>query len=219
VSFLAARAVGPAGTVLGIDQGKDSVETARRRAKGLGIENASFAVADVSDFETDKTFDALIGRLILLYLPDPAKVLRRLSSHLRPGGIAAFQELDMSTFLPPSALALRTSVLSWIYDAFGAAGAQREMGPRLPGIFMDAGFPHPEMVAGQRVTSAADGDACAVIAGLARSLLPVMERAKIATAEEVDVDTLPQRLRDEAIEKGEALTYWPRLVGAWARKP
>ena len=64
----------------------------------------------------------------------------------------------------------------------------------------------------------ADPDLHAIIAGLARSLLPVMERAKIGTAEEVDVDTLSERLRAEAIEKSESVVYGPRLVGAWARK-
>ena len=46
-----------------------------------------------------------------------------------------------------------------------------------------------------------------------------MENAKIATAEEVGIDTLADRLRNEAIEKGQSVAYWPRLVGAWARKP
>ena len=219
VSFLAARLAGPNGSVMGIDRGKELVETARRRAWGLGLENVAFAVADIAAFESDRTFDAIVGRLVLLYLPDPSIALERLSAHMRQGGVAAFQEMDMSTFLPPSGFALRTRVLTWVYDAFGAAGAQREMGPRLPDMFMGAGFPRPEMMAAQRVTSASDADACAVIAGLARSLLPVMERAKIATAAEVGVDTLAERLRNEAIEEGETLTYWPRLVGAWARKP
>jgi predicted O-methyltransferase YrrM len=218
VSFLAARLVGSSGSVVGIDRGDQSIETALRRARSLGIENVSFLAADVSGFKTGKMFDAIIGRLILLYLPDPAKSLQRLSSLLRPGGVIAFQEMDMSTF-PLSSLALRTSILTWVRDAFAAAGAQTEMGPKLPDIFMSAGFPRPEMIAGQRVTSASDPVVCAVVAGLARSLLPVMERAKIATAEEVGIDTLADRLRDEAIEKGEAVVYWPRLIGAWARKP
>jgi hypothetical protein len=130
----------------------------------------------------------------------------------------AFQEMDMSTFLPPGSPALRTRVLTWVYAAFAAAGAQREMGPKLPDIFINAGLPRPEMITGQRITSESDADRHAVIAGLARSLLPVMERAKIATAEEVGVDTLSERLSAEAIENGESVVYWPRLVGAWARK-
>ena len=218
VSFLAARLVGPNSSVVGIDRAVESVETARRRAKGLGLENVSFFCADAASFETDQVFDAAIGRLVLLYLADPSTILRRLSSHLRLGGVMAFQEMDMSTFLPPGSPALRTRVLTWVYDAFGAAGAQREMGPRLPDIFINAGLPRPEMIAGQRITSGSDPDVHAVVAGLARSLLPVMERAKITTAEEVGVDTLAERLRAEAIENGESAVYWPRLVGAWARK-
>jgi predicted O-methyltransferase YrrM len=218
VSFLAARLVGPNGSVVGIDRGDESVETARRRAKGLGLENVAFVTADVSSFEIDRKFDAAIGRLILLYLSDPSTILRRLSSRVRPGGVMVFQEMDMSTFLPPGSPALRTRVLTWVYDAFGAAGAQREMGPRLPDIFVNAGLPRPEMIAGQRVTGGSDPDPHAVIAGLARSLLPVMEQAKIASAEEVGVDTLAERLHAEAIENGESVVYWPRLVGAWARK-
>jgi 2-polyprenyl-3-methyl-5-hydroxy-6-metoxy-1,4-benzoquinol methylase len=132
VSFLTARLVGPSGSVVGIDRGDDSIETARRRARSLGIENVTFVTADISGFETDKMFDAVIGRLILLYLPDPAQSLQRLSSRLRLGGVMAFQEMDMSTFLPPGTPVLRTRALTWVYDAFGAAGAQREMGPKLP---------------------------------------------------------------------------------------
>jgi ubiquinone/menaquinone biosynthesis C-methylase UbiE len=218
VSFLAARLVGPSGSVIGIDRGEESVETARRRAKRLGIDNATFFAAEVSDFETGSVFDAIVGRLILLYLPDPAQILRRLSSHLRAGGVMAFQEMDMSTFLSRDAAPLITRVATWIYDAFGAAGAQREMGPRLPDIFMQAGFSRPEMIAGQTVVNGVEPSSYILIAGLARSLLPVMERAKIATAEEVGVDTLAERLIAEAIDRRLSVAYRPRLVGAWARK-
>ena len=84
---------------------------------------------------------------------------------------------------PPTIIVLFTSRK----DAFGAAGAQREMGPRLPDIFADAGLPRPDMIAGQKITSRLDPDLHAIIAGLARSLLPVMEKAKIVTAEEIDL--------------------------------
>ena len=108
VSFLGARLVGSSGSVVGIDRGDQSIETAGRRAQSLGIRNVAFVAADISSFKTEKMFDAIIGRLVLLYLPDPAKSLQRLSSLLRPGGVIAFQEMDMSTF-PLSSLALRNS--------------------------------------------------------------------------------------------------------------
>src|SRR6516164_669260 len=75
VSLLAARLVGPKGAVLGIDRAASSVQTARGRATALGVAHARFEQADLVSFETDQSFDALIGRLVLLYLPDPAGTL------------------------------------------------------------------------------------------------------------------------------------------------
>ncbi len=77
VSLLAARLVGADGNVLGVDKASSSVETARRRVASLGVTNARFEEADLATFETNQEFDAVVGRLVLLYLPDPAIVLRR----------------------------------------------------------------------------------------------------------------------------------------------
>jgi hypothetical protein len=74
------------------------------------------------------------------------------------------------------------------------------------------------MIAGQRVVSGFESLPYVVMAGTVRSLIPVMEHAKIATAGEVDIDTLADRLREEAIKREEPVAYSPRLVGAWARK-
>jgi ubiquinone/menaquinone biosynthesis C-methylase UbiE len=96
VSFLAAGMVGAAGTVLGIDRNASSIETARRRATALGLSNVRFEASELDTFNNDgRRFDALIGRLVLLFLPDPAATLRRFRNFLRPGGVIAFQEVDM----------------------------------------------------------------------------------------------------------------------------
>lgn len=217
VSIVAARMVGPGGTVLGIDRAEKSILTARRRVKGLGVNNVAFVATDIESFATEETFDAIVGKLILLYFRDPSATLRQLSSFLRPGGIMVFQEIDMSTLLSSTTLAER--VANWVRDAFAAAGVQTEMGPRLPDIFINAGFPRPQMIAGQRVASGFEvAWPYDVLAGTVKSLMPVMERAKIATAAEIAIDTLADRLREEAIKKGKPVAYSPRLVGAWTRK-
>jgi hypothetical protein len=163
-------------------------------------------------------FDAIVGRLILLYFSDPSANLRQLSSLLRPGGLMVFQEMDMSTLATVSSSTLADRVANWIRGAFATANVQTEMGPKLPQIFMDAGFPRPQMIAGQRVASGLDPVPYVLMAGTLRSLIPLVERAKLATSAEVDIDTLADRLRNEAIKKGEPVAYSPRLVGAWARK-
>jgi ubiquinone/menaquinone biosynthesis C-methylase UbiE len=101
VSLLAARIVGKDGSVVGVDRAAPSLEIARGRANrraGLsGIASISFIEADLTTFEPEETFDAIIGRFVLLYIPDPASALRRLSRSLRPGGSIAFNEYDMTT--------------------------------------------------------------------------------------------------------------------------
>ena len=49
-------------------------------------------------------------------------------------------------------------------------------------------------------------------------LLPVLEKANIATREEVDPDTLAQRLWEQA-RADDALLMLPELVGAWVQIP
>jgi ubiquinone/menaquinone biosynthesis C-methylase UbiE len=87
VSLLAARIVGAKGSVLGVDRSSASLEIARgrseRRAELCQTANIWFAEADLNIFEPYGTFDAIIGRFVLLYVPERASMLRRLSQSLR----------------------------------------------------------------------------------------------------------------------------------------
>src|SRR4051812_47055852 len=90
VSLLAGRLVGPSGTVLGVDRSAEAVVTATRRAAAADMGWVRFARAELDAFTPNEAFDAVIGRLVLMYLPDPVATLRRLKNCLRPGGILAF---------------------------------------------------------------------------------------------------------------------------------
>jgi hypothetical protein len=61
----------------------------------------------------------------------------------------------------------------------------------------------------------ADPDGHALLAGMVRTLLPVIERTGVATAAEVDADTLQRRLGDE-LATAEAVCAHPALTCAWA---
>src|SRR5689334_22694616 len=69
VTMLAARLVGPSGEVVGIERDARSIARARARVAEAGLPNVSFVQCDVSQFASDKLFDAVVGRLILMYLP------------------------------------------------------------------------------------------------------------------------------------------------------
>lgn len=218
VSLLAARIVGTSGNVLGIDRASSSVEAARGRAASLGITNARFAEADVATFETDQKFDAIVGRLVLLYLPRPGAVLRHLSRHLRPCGIVAAQEFDMSQVsqVPPSELFMK--VRRWILGAFTAGGAELDMGTKLYATFLSAGLPHPGMIAATHVACGPTTAGYEYMVGVLRSLMPLVERSGIGNVAEIGIDTLAARLRDDAVAN-ERVAFLPRVVGAWARLP
>jgi len=218
VSLLAARLVGPKGAVLGIDRAASSVQTANGRATALGITHVRFEQADLDSFEADQTFDALVGRLVLLYLANPADILKRLSRHLRPGGIVAFQEFDMTATsqVPPGELFLK--VRGWLLAAFTAAGAQLDMGTKLYSSFLRAGFPPPDMTAATLIASGPATTGYGYMVGVLRSLLPLIERNGIATASEIDIDTLAARMHEDALAH-ERVMFLPRVVGAWTALP
>ena len=56
------------------------------------------------------------------------------------------------------------------------------------------------------------------VADVLRSLLPLIERTGIATAAQIDIDTLALRLREDAIAH-ERIMFLPRVVGAWTALP
>jgi SAM-dependent methyltransferase len=94
VALLAARLVGQEGAVLGIDTNPAILDVARARA--AHHRNVSFEAGDIRTLSLARDFDAVVGRYVLMFNSDPAHTMREIVDHLRPGGIAAFQEPDFT---------------------------------------------------------------------------------------------------------------------------
>jgi len=218
VSFLASRMVGATGGVLGLDRSASSVELARQRALARGIGNVQFEVAELDSFETARSFDAVIGRLVLVYLPDPSGTLRHIRKFLKPNGVIAFQEVDAQLEIQVPASPLFSRTLSWLIEGFKASGADPFIGSKLSLVFLNAGLPRPSMIMAGRVESGPDAYSYELRANLIRSMLPLLERNGIATADEVAIDSLADRLCQEA-SADECVTFLPTLIGAWVRLP
>jgi hypothetical protein len=90
------------------------------------------------------------------------------------------------------------------------------MGLELFGAFAAAGLGEPEMRSEQDVGGGAGWAGYAVLAETIRSLLPAIEATGLATAAEVDPDTLTDRLRADVVATG-GVAASPPLIGAWAR--
>ncbi|HWC82991.1 MAG TPA: class I SAM-dependent methyltransferase [Pseudonocardiaceae bacterium] len=214
VTMLAAHIVGPTGHVIGADVNPDMVLAARQRAKESDVDNVTFVRAEIPDVPVDGLVDAVIGRLILMHLPDPAAAVRSLRSLVRPGGIVSFQEVDVIYATSPRAVPLAATCLRWCEAACRLGGGPLR-GGRLGSILRDAGLNVAGMAVETPVTHDPESPDYRYYAGTVTSLLPLIIGHGVATGEEVGVDTLLDRLRAEARDTG-AVAYPPELVGAWA---
>ncbi|WP_373696303.1 class I SAM-dependent methyltransferase [Actinomycetospora flava] len=92
-----ARAVGATGRVTGVDLDNGALDIARRAADAAGVPT-SFLHADAGrDGLPDTGADLGFARLVLSHLVDPMGVVRAMAAAVRPGGIAAVEDIFTPT--------------------------------------------------------------------------------------------------------------------------
>jgi len=218
VAFLAADLVGDAGEVIGADHVATAVVRATQRAEAKGLRNVSFRVGDPTELEFDRPFDAVVGRYVLLFQTDAAAMVLKLAERLSPGGVIVFHEPDWSDVrsFPPAPT--YDACCKWVIEAARRAGAECNGATNLYRAFLGAGLPAPQM---RMQTFIGFGVTCTewlqVAADFACTLLPKIEQFGLATAAEVNVVTLAQRLRDEVIANAHMIVGRSEIA-AWSRR-
>ncbi|MEV5966098.1 class I SAM-dependent methyltransferase [Kribbella sp. NPDC051952] len=219
VALLCADLVGPQGRVTGIDMNEEILDFARQRVAAVGWQNVEFRQGNLETLELDDEYDAIVGRWILMYVEDPADVLRRLSSRLRPGGVLVFQEsADLTTpaYTYP-ATPVHGEVQRWMSPPEDLVGPTVNMGHRLYQAFIDAGLDPPRLRKDTPIGGGPDWPGYTLLAESLRSLLPFVEQFGTTSAAEIDVDTLEDRLRAEVVAAN-AVEVLPAVIGAWSAK-
>jgi ubiquinone/menaquinone biosynthesis C-methylase UbiE len=216
VALLASRLVGPEGSVVGVERDPEAVQTARERVRAAGATNVKLVVGDVQTLdEIEEEFDAVVGRLILMYLSDPAAALRQAAGRLRSGGIIAMHEADLAYDWAVPQTPLWEQVRGWFLQTLACAGVEERMGLRLYRCFVAAGLPAPEMTLESVVAGGPEAPAWGW-ANLVRGVMPLMERLDVATSADVQPDTLADRLLAELTAENGTLVG-PPMIGAWSR--
>jgi trans-aconitate methyltransferase len=215
--MLAAQLVGSAGEVVGIERDTRSIVRARTRVANAGLFNVSFMECDVSQAQSARPFDAVVGRFILQFVPDPVAVLRCLSQVVRPGGVLVFQEVSYAPLLALCAhLPLWSACVSLAREAIQRSEANPEMGVALHQNFQEAGLPPPTMRMEMLLGSAPDFTLW--IYDLLCSLRPQIQKHNVSLEALGDSETLAARLESEVAESRTVVPY-VALVGAWSHKP
>jgi SAM-dependent methyltransferase len=217
VAMLAARLVGPSGEVVGVERSANSIARAKARAAASGLHNVSFLNSDVNNIVSDKLFDAIVGRFILMFLPDPVSVLRSVIRLVKPGGVLAFQEPSWAPMLAlGDRLPLWSCVLRSIHKTLLRSRANPEMGLALYPIFQELGLPAPNMRL--EIPLGSGFDFIRIKYDLLRSVQPLAKQHNVSLEELGDLDTLQDRMCAEIAAANTVVTAVP-LLGAWSRKP
>lgn len=219
VSRLAGEIVGETGFVLGVDLDAGSVQSARERTS---LPQVAFQVGEASAVAEEGTFDALIGRFILMHQPDPAAFLAQAAKAVRPGGRVIFVESHMAAILdgehsfPHSALYAK--VIRWKCDVVAAAGADIRAGLALRPTFQAAGLPAPQTHMETVVAGGNETMLYRYMAESIRSMLPMAAAHGIDDFDEASVNKLAAQLRDEIMANDGVVACWP-AVAAWCQLP
>lgn len=208
------RLVGPTGQVLGIDMDAATVAIAEREAAAESLANVSFEITTIGDWHSRRQFDLVYGRFILTHLPDPAAALTTCRKSLCQGGRAVIEDIDFTGHFcyPPSAAFQRYIAL--YSEVAHLAGADPNIGPRLPALLVDAGFNDVQVNVAQPAGLTGEVKAMHYLT-MDYIRAPILAH-RLASADEIDgiVQEL-QALADDPL----TLMSLPRIVQTWGSVP
>lgn len=224
VTCLLAEHVGSAGRVVSLERSAVMLDAARQAIAQRGIANVQFIQCDLNhlQLEPSRSFDAVVGRLILTHLADPSATLSHAVERLVPGGVVAFQEADFTLSehllrLSKDRLPLTYQVCQWIDIARNATAMKPRMGLMLHSVFVQAGLPAPTVHFHTEVYAGCRADRIHNTVNILRDLAPRLETLGVS-GDAIGLETLEDRLTVEAMA-ADAVQALASIASAWAVKP
>ena len=213
LAFDLAQMVGAGGRVIATDIDEIKLRLARQEAEQQNLTNLEFRLADVVDDEFER-FDFAHVRFVLTHLPNPQKALEKLWQAIRPGGVLVVQDIDFRGHFCHPECAAFSCYIQLYTEAAQRRGADPNIGPRLPGLLVKAGF---ESVQINVVQPAAMSGEVKLMAPLTMENIADAVLAE-GLASRAELDRLVQELYEFAHDP-HTVVAGPRVVEAWGYRP
>jgi SAM-dependent methyltransferase len=130
--FLARRAVGSEGLVIGVDMTPEMVARARENAAKAGYDNVEFRLGEIEHLPVaDASVDVIISNCVINLSPDKPAVFRDAFRVLKPGGRLAVSDMVATAELPQEWLddmRLLSACISGALQIDQLAGIMTEVG-------------------------------------------------------------------------------------------
>ena len=137
--FIAAKAVGEEGRVIGVDMTPDMVDLARRNADSLGMTNVTFHLTEMESTPVAAdSVDVIISNCVINLAPDKDAVFREAYRILKPGGRMFISDMVLTAPLPDYAAA---DARNWVACLSGAEPQEVYLGR-----MQQAGFERMDIV-------------------------------------------------------------------------
>lgn len=121
--FLASRAVGEKGKVIGVDMTEEMLERAAANARKGGYSNVEFRRGEIEALPVeDGTVDAVISNCVINLVPDKDKAFREAFRVLRPGGRLMVSDIVLRRSLPDF---VKESIQAYVGCLAGAVSKER----------------------------------------------------------------------------------------------
>lgn len=208
--------VSPSGHVTGLDVdsklGREMLEILRATAKG----QFAFIEGNIEEIEdiAGQPFDVTFARLLLIHLPDPIAVLRKMYKWTKPGGYIIIQDYDCRTIDIYPKLESWTEFERVWFGVCDKGGRDARIGHKLPAHFVEADIGSPDGTDVFAMVTSLE-QANPMIQGVYRSVLPRALQFGLTTEAKSQVFF-------EKMNKAPGERYysflWPLLVGVWKRK-
>jgi len=138
-ALIAARQVGAAGSVIGVDMTPEMLNAARTNVAAAGADNVDIREGRLENLPVeDATVDAVTSNCVINLVPDKSAVFNEISRVLRPGGRLVISDIVLDGELPEE---VKENVLAYVGCVSGA-----ERRDTYFGMLADAGLGDVEII-------------------------------------------------------------------------